>query len=415
MAYGEQYDQDRSGNYLIDHWRGRLPLSQSYWINGGMIGVLAGVLGPAAVRSLTADESSLRVASWMIIAGLVLALAVWVWGAVGIWRSSARHHARGGAPVWAAAARAMVLSGLVVNVLNVPELALFLRESGRLAVGSDPLGKPIGVRVAGDRIYLDGPFALGSAEKVRDALGHAASIRAVYLTSIGGRIGEADQIGTMIKTRKLDTVAQGPCLSACTLAFVAGAQRSLLIHGRLGFHQPRFPGLGPDQLAEMSETQRRDLAEAGIPAWFVERSLMAPPESMWLPTEPELFAAGVVNSVTRDRVIEDNAMTVRQIRPTIPRHIDAVTTITGVSADGTTLHTRVTIAADAAMINKDRLRALVTANETATVCTRLIGRLMVLAGGTYVQDVVDRHGRSVVSVGLSHCPGGGAPGARAPT
>lgn len=405
MAYGETYDTDRTGNYLADHWQGRLPLGQSYWINGGMIGAIVATMGPSVFKSLTEQQFSLRRESVLIITGIALALVVWIWGAVGIWRSSARHQARGGQPVWAAAARAMVLAGLVGNLLNLPEMVLFLGESGRLAAGVDPLGQPIGVRADGAILHLDGAFALGSADKVRAALDQAPAVRTVYLTSNGGRLGEADQIGAMIKARKLDTVASGACLSACTLAFVAGVHRSLLINGRLGFHQPRFPGLGPAELEQMSKTQRRALADADIPGWFIERSLQAPPESMWVPGELELFNAGVLNSMTRERVIEDNAFTARQMQPKLPRRLDAVTTLTAITADGTTLRNRVTVAADAAMVDKARLRALITGKQVGTICSNPIGRLMVLAGAVYSEDVVDRHGRLIVSVSLNHCSG----------
>ena len=405
MAYGETFDTDRTGNYLADHWYGRLPLGQSYWINGGMIGAIVATMGPGVFRSLTEQQFSLRRESLLIITGIALGLAVWIWGAVGIWRSSARHHARGGQPVWAAAARAMVLAGLVGNLLNLPEMVLFLGESGRLAAGVDPLGQPIAVRTEGTVLHLDGAFALGSADKVRAALDQAPAVRTVYLASIGGRLGEADQIGAMIKARKLDTVASGACLSACTLAFVAGVHRSLLLNGHLGFHQPRFPGLGPAELDQMSKIQRRALADAGIPGWFIERSLQAPPESMWMPGEADLFNAGVLNSMTRERVIEDNALTARQMKLKLPRQLDAVTTLSAITADGTTLRNRVTLAADAAMVDKARLRNLIIGKQTATVCTSPIGRLMVLAGAVYTEDVVDRHGRLLASASLNHCAG----------
>lgn len=405
MAYGDIYDTDRTGNYLADHWYGRLPLGQSYWINGGMIGAVVALIGPAVFRSLADQQFSLRRESILIIAGIALGLAIWIWGAVGIWRSSARHHARGGQPVWAAAARAMVLAGLVGNLLNLPEMVLFLGENGRLAAGVDTLGQPIAVRVDGAVLHLDGAFALGSADKVRAALDQAPAVRTVYLSSNGGRLGEADQIGAMIKARKLDTVASGSCFSACTLAFVAGVNRSMLIHGHLGFHQPRFPGLGPAELDQMSQTQRRALADAGIPGWFIQRSLEAPPESMWVPGEIDLFNAGVLNTITRERVIEDNALTASQMKPKLPRRLDAVTTLTAITADGTTLRNRVNVAADAAMVDKARLRALITGKQVGTICSNPIGRLMVLAGAVYSEEVVDRHGRLIVSVSLNHCSG----------
>ncbi len=35
------------------------------------------------------------------------------------------------------------------------------------------------------------------------------------------------------------------CLSACTLAFAGGRERWLGGAGKLGFHAPDFPGMGP--------------------------------------------------------------------------------------------------------------------------------------------------------------------------
>jgi hypothetical protein len=99
-----------------------------------------------------------------------------------------------------------------------------------------------------------------------------------------------------VKERYLDTVVRGNCQSACTYILLAGKKRSVEEGGKIGFHQPSFPGttrVGQPLLnRRMSDTYRA----AGLPEWFIERTLATAPSSMWYPNQDELREAYVLNA-----------------------------------------------------------------------------------------------------------------------
>jgi hypothetical protein len=240
---------------------------------------------------------------------------------------------------------------------------------------------------------------------VHAALDKAPQVTAVYFDSPGGRIAEAVQIGDLIKARHLDTIASGPCLSACPIAFVAGRQRSLLARGRLGFHQPRYPGLGQAELAQMSQAQREAFAEAGIAPAFVDQSLLAPPEQMWVPDEMQLYEAGFLNAMTRERVIEDNQVSAQQLAAQLPKKLDAMSTMTGLKADGARLTFRIALSMDRGRIDIVRLHRFATYNRQMQICGTPMARRMVQAGAVYVQAISDRRGLPVTTIITSQCSG----------
>ena len=78
-----------------------------------------------------------------------------------------------------------------------------------------------------------------------------AALKVVHLNSTGGRILEAERIGALIKGRNLSTYVPAQCLSACTIIFLSGHERFIGPSGRLGFHQPDFPGMSAQDRQSM--------------------------------------------------------------------------------------------------------------------------------------------------------------------
>lgn len=69
-----------------------------------------------------------------------------------------------------------------------------------------------------------------------DILEQHQNIKTIQLSSDGGSPRAGYQIGRIIKDYGLDTVAARDCISACTLMFLGGKNRSMRKGGRLGFH-----------------------------------------------------------------------------------------------------------------------------------------------------------------------------------
>jgi hypothetical protein len=90
-----------------------------------------------------------------------------------------------------------------------------------------------------DRLYVTGPINQGDDERFVTALD--AGIKIVSLTSEGGYVREAMNIGRTIRQYGLRTeVPSGTrCVSACTLLWAGGRTRS--VEGSLVFHCPKAP------------------------------------------------------------------------------------------------------------------------------------------------------------------------------
>ena len=91
LAAEEQDD----GSYWGRHWRGHLPLAQTYWLNGFLTNMVIAGLG-LAFMALEHTGRSLRLISVGFLLYVMLALIARGWSLVGIWRSAGRHAARGG-------------------------------------------------------------------------------------------------------------------------------------------------------------------------------------------------------------------------------------------------------------------------------------------------------------------------------
>ena len=124
-------------------------------------------------------------------------------------------------------------------------------------------------------------------------------MRRVVLAGPGGRLGTAFEINRMIRNRRLATRVDTGCASACTIAFLGGADRSISPSGRLGFHQGSFPGMGSNDMHESNRDMRRFLVASGVTPEFAQRVTETPPDEIWTPTPQELVAGRVVQRVNR--------------------------------------------------------------------------------------------------------------------
>ena len=91
------------------------------------------------------------------------------------------------------------------------------------------------------------------------------------LGSPGGQVGPFIDLFDQVRASGERVVIDGPCLSACTLAFAAGGQRILRKGAVLGFHRGAFPGSQSDDVG--SGVEREIYATAGFSKAFIDRAL----------------------------------------------------------------------------------------------------------------------------------------------
>jgi len=309
----------------------------------------------------------------------------------------------GGNAGWASVAKAIVVLsaiGLTGQLITSFQSNL---ETARLATNHDPLGQPAIISVSGDTVRISGPLAQGTAAKFTSILAHAPQVRNVSLSSIGGRLLEATQISSAVRARKLNTVVDGDCESACTFVLLAGERRSVEIGSRVGFHQPTYPGLTAEEQTEMVDSARTAYSNSGLPPSFVDRALQPGPDQMWYPTEPELFEAGVLNGFTHRRVIEDNQASAATVSKRIPQRIDDITTLESAKANGDELLFTYEISRPVEQFDRQSVQRLLTETDRRSSCSQPLAPKLLEGGAVFRFLYLDVRGKTIANVRIDHC------------
>lgn len=149
----------------------------------------------------------------------------------------------------------------------------------------------------GHSIRMEGAVELGITAALSGLLEEFGAVRTLELQSGGGRVPEARGLIRLVIEHQLSTVAQGDCLSACALVFMAGSKRRMGDDARLGFHSYalRMPVVSAllDATAEQA-TDMEMFRALGIDQAFLARIDATPPENMLFPSPRALLEAGVL-------------------------------------------------------------------------------------------------------------------------
>ena len=281
------------------HWRGELTLAQAYWGVGFLLTI--GLFGLAhafgkTIHALVVSPVGLGIAFGLFLIFLCLCT---VWQLTGIWRSAGNHMQTTGRKVWGSLARVAVVLGAIRAVVDFNNvIGPMLLESGRLASRIDTVAAhQLRLLRNGTEVELAGGMPHGTADALKKMLDAAPGVQVVHLNSTGGRVGEGYQIYRLIRDRKLTTYTASHCVSACTIAFLGGAQRLLSTRAQLGFHSISFGGVDQKYIPEINAELRRTLVLHGAPPWFVDKALSTRAKSMWYPTKSELLSAKIVTGV----------------------------------------------------------------------------------------------------------------------
>jgi hypothetical protein len=291
-------------NFITKHWRGQYSLGVAYWV----VGIVSNLAAVFAI--LLASQFILTAVPFVPLSIFIFFVLVWsglialaVWQTVGIWRSATRRrierHAAGRRAFWAVVAKVAVCLGVVqLATLMVKTAIPQVAEATRMAFLGDPSIPAYATRMlnSGTEAEITGGIKYGVTADLEKLLDTYSSVRVLHLDSVGGRIGEGKKLNALIRARSLDTYVEGKCLSACTLAFVAGKQRILRKGASLGFHRGAFPGSQANDLG--SGVERDIYSAAGITTDFIDKALATDNSSMWRPTEAELLSAKVVTKVS---------------------------------------------------------------------------------------------------------------------
>ncbi|UXH80144.1 hypothetical protein [Roseateles amylovorans] len=287
------------------HFNGDYPLARSYWIHGVLLGTLAQMV--LLWLSRASDETlTVQTGSMVVVALVLIQLSIAAWALIGTWRSAGRHTARGGSAGWALAARVMVGVGLVRLLAGVAETAPAMEErlaylSGKQVAGGAATVTPL---VGGGVLLLSGGINDGTAMALRSALLRHPNAHTLVLESGGGWVREGTRLAEVIRSHRLNTYVEGVCASSCTIALLAGQERTAGAMAKVGFHAARGLGASPSGGGRAGAANPADdsafgqiYRQAGLPEDFIRRALSTPFESMWFPEFDQLLKAKVLTRV----------------------------------------------------------------------------------------------------------------------
>ena len=286
-------------NYFARHWRGELSLPLSYWLNGSVFGLIAGI-AIATLHVVIYRNGEARPVLWLcsLVATWLVICLLMGWQSVGIWRSATRYR-QSGKRFWGAAAKVMITIGVLHTTYRLvtegaPQMAgMYGIVSGDAHIGPHQFH----FLANGKVLEFAGGITFGVAKEMESLLNAMEGVTTVRLNSIGGRIREAQQMSDLIKARGLSTYVIKDCLSACTVVFLGGKERFIAQTARLGFHQPAFNGMSSLGRRIMIAAEEQRLQQFGLSRAFAERANKATPESMWFPDKDELLREHVVTRV----------------------------------------------------------------------------------------------------------------------
>lgn len=277
------------------HFNGDYSLGRSYWINTFLISMIAPLLGILMLPWL-GENFPARYSSAGVLLVTALGIVAWTWAISGTWASANKHVARGGKQGWATAAKVMIVLGAFRMVGEIGTMTGPLGEHWKVALGWQ-IGPDVSfqVRADGKSLLVKGGINDGTAEALSKALDIAPSVTTVVLYSTGGWVRQGNMIAKVISDRRLNTYVEQECTSACTIAFLAGKERSAEPNARIGFHS--FKSIGAsDKLGEPSdiETARITYRQAGLSPSFIDKVVGTSNEKVWYPSHDEMLAEGVL-------------------------------------------------------------------------------------------------------------------------
>jgi hypothetical protein len=280
----------RLARFVASHWRGQNEPLVALLIGGLVMPFIAAGLISLADLLVQLSAEDLRTIAVTAFGKAALTAAVLLWAMIGVVRTYARRGLAKGAFAFAS------VLGLVaaVALLRGPAWTEAAREHWSLARGVDPMGAPASLSVEHGELRITGPLSHGSADRLERLLRSGADIDAVVLDSLGGRLLEADRMAGLIRAAGLDTIVDGDCLSACITLLLAGRERCALQGSAIGFHQATAAGYDRLDEALVGTEQEATLIAAGVEKSFAKRAAETPNEDMWVPSEAELLAAGVL-------------------------------------------------------------------------------------------------------------------------
>ena len=151
-------------------------------------------------------------------------------------------------------------------------------------------------------LHMHGPIGNTATKRLETYLASKTAaetqINQLLLNSKGGNIFEARGLARVVTENRLNTHVDESCLSACTLVYVSGIERSAGRDARFGFHsygQENDNGGMAIDVSSQQELDKNLFAAARVSAEFIDQLYQADHHDMWFAELGELVDSGFIN------------------------------------------------------------------------------------------------------------------------
>ena len=318
-----------SKNYFTRHWQGEYSLTQSFWINFIVAGVLFLFLLKIYPEELiTSPIHDL----YIYIAVYCITLTVITWQIIGVWRSADNHILKTKRKVWAETVKVLMIFGLISTGFMVQELLPGLNKFSYI------LSRDIDIQVYSIRVMdnkkeveITGGIKFGLTEALRKTFNKYPTIKVIHLNSYGGRVVEARLLREFIEKMGLITSTNKGCLSACTIAYMGGASRFIYGEKKLGFH--RY-GLAYNQtdilekiIVESFTEDKAIFLNKGASNNFMNHIYNTSASDLWFPENDILFANHIITGIAEDTdflLYQETVLGDNLVYPVITEHVPQI-------------------------------------------------------------------------------------------
>ncbi len=294
--------------YLLSHWRGRLPLGVSLWVNTiGLLIVISYTELFVLSKLLLAPS---RLIGLTLASLLVTRVIIFSWQLTGLFRAIEHDFIEHRNILKTRALQALAMLTVVFTLtysLDVFQGAVFYtrqveihaRPSAKVAYQIELISLNENPK---QQISIRGGLDVGITNAVRLVLDTNPQITAVVLQSRGGQIYEGRGLARLFSEYGIDTHVYDECSSACATAFIGGKKRFLFATGKLGFHQYKIMKKHSlfAVLYDVRIEQERDMAlfeSKGVEQEFLDRMFDQPANRIWFPDHATLLNARIVHSI----------------------------------------------------------------------------------------------------------------------
>jgi len=267
-------------NPLLKHWRGYYDLLPTIFVTMLALRVVLGIIQPSIPVQ--------QIYIWLFVS-----VVIFLWQIVGTSRSIELFlKDTGNVP----GVIVGYLCILTVSILTVVQVADAL-ASANPPIETESVPGTLPLTVDEKTVRVNGSLDWELYTAFEKTLAEYPDIESVRLGSPGGYVFVARAMARIIMERQLSTHVETRCYSACTVAFLAGEQRTMADMAQIGFHKYKLEDENSSvDVAEELDKDRQFFASRGISAGFLEQVFVAEHSDLWIPEKAVLVAAGVVGA-----------------------------------------------------------------------------------------------------------------------